>query len=55
MRKKLLVLGLLGSLGALVLRRKRSTPDLLAVDADQPQRQVEAIEAATDVPGGVRP
>ena len=53
--KKLLVLGLLGSGAALVLKRRQAKPDLLAVDTSQPQRQVEAIEDAVDVPGGVRP
>jgi hypothetical protein len=53
--KKLFVLALLGSACAYALRRRRANPDLLAVDTDQPQRQVEAIEKAADVPGGVRP
>ena len=57
MRKVLLI----GGIGAVaIVARKllglfRRQPDFTDVDRKRPQRSVEAMEQAADVPGGVRP
>ena len=53
--RKLLLVGGLGIIGMVVRKVLRRSPDFTDVDRDQPQRSVEAMEHAADVPGGVRP
>jgi hypothetical protein len=55
--RKLVLLGAAAGIGWLVNRSRRpSHPlDLAHVDPDRPQEPIERIEAAADVPGGVRP
>jgi hypothetical protein len=53
--RKLLLVGALGVIGMIVRKLLRRSPDFTDVDRDQPQRSVETMERATDVPGGVRP
>jgi hypothetical protein len=53
--KKLLLIGGIGALGVLARKVIRRSPDFTGVDTSAPQRSVEAMERATDVPGGVRP
>ena len=55
--RKVLFIGALGAV-AMVARKLLGVfrqPDFTDVDRNQPQRSVEAMEQATDVPGGVRP
>jgi len=56
--RKVLFIGALGAV-AMVARKLlgavRRQSDFTDVDRDQPQRSVETMERATDVPGGVRP
>ncbi|MCU1451123.1 MAG: hypothetical protein JWP02_3293 [Acidimicrobiales bacterium] len=56
--RKLLFVGAVGVV-AMIARRLlgifRDSTDFTSVDAQQPQRAVEAMEQAADVPGGVRP
>ena len=53
--RKLLLVGGLGIVGLAVRKLLRRSPDFTDVDCDQPQRSVESMERAADVPGGVRP
>ena len=53
--RKLLFVGGLGLIGMLVRKLLRRSPDFTDLDAAQPQRSVEAMERAAEVPGGVRP
>ena len=53
--RKLLLVGGLGILGLFFRRIRRRSPDFTDVDTSRPERSVETMERAADVPGGVRP
>lgn len=56
MRKMMLLAGALGAVQWIVRRQRSSGEiDLTTSVPDRPQAPIEQIEAAVDVPGGVRP
>ena len=53
--RKLLLVGALGFIGLVLRKILRRPSDPADVALSQPQRSVQAMEQAADIPGGVRP